>query len=90
MQKHFPARKISKRWARSPARPERDPVPDTDGDLIYISRAAAQPDLPLGLDVPSWAKDPSIGNRLINARVETLADKPSWRTAFRKRRAVAG
>jgi putative SOS response-associated peptidase YedK len=38
--------------------------------------------------VPSWAKDPKIGNRLINARVETLAEKPSWRTAFRKRRAI--
>ena len=32
--------------------------------------------------------DPKIGSRLINARVETLADKPSWRAAFRKRRAV--
>lgn len=38
--------------------------------------------------VPSWAKDPKIGNRLINARVETLADKPSWRGAFRRQRAV--
>ena len=38
--------------------------------------------------VPSWSKDPKIGSRLINARVETLADKPSWRVAFRRRRAV--
>lgn len=38
--------------------------------------------------VPSWAKDPKIGSRLINARVETLAEKPSWRSAFRKRRAL--
>jgi putative SOS response-associated peptidase YedK len=38
--------------------------------------------------VPSWAKDPSIGSRLINARVETLADKPAWRQAFRRRRVV--
>ncbi len=38
--------------------------------------------------VPSWAKDPSIGSRLINARVETIAEKPSWRTAFRKRRCI--
>ncbi len=28
--------------------------------------------------VPRWAKDPSIGNRMINARAETLADKPSF------------
>lgn len=38
--------------------------------------------------VPSWAKDPSIGNRLINARSETVADKPSFRSAFAKRRAI--
>jgi putative SOS response-associated peptidase YedK len=44
-------------------------------------------DLRWGL-VPSWAKDPSIGSRLINARVETLGEKPAWRQAFRKRRVV--
>lgn len=38
--------------------------------------------------VPSWAKDPSIGSRLVNARVETLAEKPSFRTAFVKRRCL--
>lgn len=38
--------------------------------------------------VPSWAKDIKIGNRLINARVETIADKPTWRSAFRRRRAI--
>jgi putative SOS response-associated peptidase YedK len=36
--------------------------------------------------VPSWAKDPSIGNKLFNARGETVAEKPSFRTAFAKRR----
>lgn len=38
--------------------------------------------------IPSWAKDPSIGNRLINARAETLAEKPSFRTALRRRRCL--
>lgn len=38
--------------------------------------------------LPSWAKDQKIGARLINARVETLADKPSFRSAFAKRRAI--
>lgn len=38
--------------------------------------------------VPSWAKDPSIGHRMINARSETVADKPAFRTAFEKRRAI--
>lgn len=38
--------------------------------------------------VPSWAKDPSIGNRMINARTETVAEKPAFRKAFGKRRAI--
>lgn len=38
--------------------------------------------------VPSWAKDSSIGNKLINARAETAADKPSFRRAFKQRRCV--
>jgi len=38
--------------------------------------------------VPSWAKDPSIGSRMINARVETAAEKPSFRRAFAKRRCL--
>ena len=38
--------------------------------------------------IPFWAKDPSIGNRMINARVETVAEKPSYRAAFRHRRCV--
>jgi putative SOS response-associated peptidase YedK len=38
--------------------------------------------------IPSWAKDPSIGNRMINARAETLAEKPSFRSAFRRRRCL--
>jgi len=38
--------------------------------------------------VPSWAKEPSIGSRLINARVETLSDKPAFRRAFARRRCL--
>lgn len=38
--------------------------------------------------MPSWAKDVKIGNRLINARVETISEKPSWRAAYRRRRCV--
>ncbi|MEX1223648.1 MAG: SOS response-associated peptidase [Pirellulales bacterium] len=39
--------------------------------------------------IPSWAKDPAIGNRMINARGETVAEKPSFRAAFRRRRCLA-
>jgi putative SOS response-associated peptidase YedK len=38
--------------------------------------------------VPFWAKDPSIGNRMINARAETVAEKPSFRNAYKKRRCL--
>lgn len=38
--------------------------------------------------VPSWAKDPAIGSRLINARSETLAEKPSFRSAYKYHRCL--
>jgi putative SOS response-associated peptidase YedK len=38
--------------------------------------------------IPSWAKDPKIGARAINARAETVAEKPMFRAAFKKRRCL--
>jgi putative SOS response-associated peptidase YedK len=38
--------------------------------------------------IPSWAKDPSISTKLINARGETIAEKPSFRSAFKQRRCL--
>lgn len=38
--------------------------------------------------IPSWSKDPEIGSRMINARAETLHEKPSFRAAFRRRRCL--
>lgn len=38
--------------------------------------------------VPFWAKDPSIGSRMINARAETISEKPSFRNAFKRRRCL--
>jgi len=38
--------------------------------------------------VPFWADDPSIGNRMINARAESVAEKPAYRAAFKKRRCL--
>ena len=38
--------------------------------------------------VPFWAKDKTIGNRMINARAETIATKPSFRKSFKKRRCI--
>lgn len=38
--------------------------------------------------VPSWAKDPAVGQRMINARAETVASRPAYRGAFRHRRCL--
>jgi putative SOS response-associated peptidase YedK len=38
--------------------------------------------------IPSWSKDPTIGSRMINARSETAAEKPSFRSAFKYRRCL--
>ncbi len=38
--------------------------------------------------IPAWAKDPAIGNRMINARAEGITDKPAFRSAFRARRCI--
>lgn len=38
--------------------------------------------------VPSWAKDPKIGSRMINARIETVHEKPAYRRAFARRRCL--
>jgi len=38
--------------------------------------------------VPAWARDPRVGNRMINARSETVAERPAFRTAFRLRRCL--
>lgn len=38
--------------------------------------------------IPSWSKDPSVGSSLINARAETLEEKPSFRASFKRRRCL--
>jgi putative SOS response-associated peptidase YedK len=38
--------------------------------------------------VPFWSKDPEIGNRLINARAETIAEKPAYKQALKRRRCI--
>jgi putative SOS response-associated peptidase YedK len=54
------------------------PKPDQERELAILT---------WGL-VPSWAKDPSMAAKLINARAETVAEKPSFRNAFRRRRCL--
>jgi len=51
---------------------------EPDGELVWLR---------WGL-VPSWAKDPAVGNRMINARAETAAEKPAFRAAMKRRRCL--
>ncbi len=63
-----------------------DPVP------VLWQRAEDEGERRLGVArwglVPSWAKDPAVGVRAFNARVETAAEKPTFRSAFARRRCV--
>ena len=60
---------------------------------IAVVRRSESDEVPLlefrrwGL-IPSWAKDPGIGSRMINARLETAAEKPAFRAPFRRRRCL--
>jgi putative SOS response-associated peptidase YedK len=38
--------------------------------------------------IPSWSSDPAIGNKLLNVRAETVSEKPSFRSAFKRRRCL--
>jgi putative SOS response-associated peptidase YedK len=58
-----------------------------DGDQTEAGAERQLRVLTWGL-VPFWAKDPSVGNRMINARMETVTEKPAYRRAFEKRRAI--
>jgi putative SOS response-associated peptidase YedK len=57
--------------------------------IIRAGRAGAREAVlaHLGL-IPAWAKDPAIGTRMINARAETVSEKPAFRDAFRLRRCI--
>lgn len=75
-------RLLPESWNVAPTQPVAIIVPDPDAPTERTAQVARW-----GL-VPSWAKDPSIGSRMINARAETVADKPSFRSAFAKRRCL--
>jgi len=69
-------------------RPNFNVAPTTDILVVYDEGGVRRLDpFRWGL-VPSWAKDISIGNRMINARSETVATKPAFRSSFAKRRCI--
>ena len=67
--------------------PRYNVAPSQDVAAILNERPNALAWVRWGL-IPRWAKDAAIGNKLINARAETLAEKPSFRDAFAKRRCL--
>ncbi|MFN2138584.1 MAG: SOS response-associated peptidase [Candidatus Promineifilaceae bacterium] len=71
------AHEIAPRYNIAPTQPVAAVRLDGDGEreLTYFQ---------WGL-IPSWAKDPAMGSRLINARSETAAEKPSFRAAYKRR-----
>jgi len=70
-------------------RPRYNMAPMQEVPVVRISGAGAHELVAVrwGL-VPRWAKDPAIGAKMINARGETVASKPSFRTAFRRHRCL--
>jgi putative SOS response-associated peptidase YedK len=65
-------------------------APSQDVPVVRLGPERAGRELGLlhwGL-VPSWADDPAIGNRMINARAETVAEKPAFRHAFKSKRCL--
>ncbi|WP_293786543.1 SOS response-associated peptidase [uncultured Aeromicrobium sp.] len=69
----------------APTKSEPIVVARRDGDGVVARREVVTARWGL---IPSWAKDARIGGKLINARSETVGEKPSFRTAFARRRAL--
>ncbi len=63
-------------------------VAPTQSVLTVTNREGRQPEFMRWGLIPSWAKDASIGNRMINARGETVSQKPSFRNALQRRRCL--
>jgi putative SOS response-associated peptidase YedK len=73
-----------------PLQPRYNIAPTQQVPVVRRLPGEAEPRIDLlrwGL-IPSWAKDPAIGNRMINARAETVAEKPSYRNAYKHRRCL--
>ena len=69
-------------------RPRYNLAPQQDAPVVRCLEGQRRLDLLRWGLMPVWAKDPALGNRLINARSETVADKPAFRSAFKSRRCI--
>ncbi len=63
-------------------------IAPTQPVLVVPNDASNKADFFIWGLIPSWAKDPAIGNNLINARAETLAEKPAFRSAYKYHRCL--
>ena len=71
-------------------RPRYNLAPSQNAAVVVVREEDGEPQLSMlrwGL-IPEWAKDPNIGHKLINARAETAAVKPSYRAAYSRRRCL--
>jgi len=70
-------------------KPRYNIAPSQDNPVVFLNEKSQRIMTPMrwGL-IPHWAQDESIGNRMINARIETVAQKPSFKTSLRKRRCL--
>ena len=89
---YSPAEAVTRLFGAQPGEdlaPRFNIAPTQDAPVVRVDAEGAREFVPLrwGL-IPFWAKDPKIGNRMINARAETVAEKPAFRQAFRKRRCL--
>lgn len=63
-------------------------APGDDVLAVIVREGAAQGALLRWGFVPPWADDPSVGFKMVNARAETVAEKPAYRDAFRRHRCL--
>jgi putative SOS response-associated peptidase YedK len=77
------------RWPEAPLPPRYNVAPTQSAPVVIVDAGGARAGAMMrwGL-VPSWADDPSIGSRMINARAEGVESKPAFRAAFKARRCV--
>lgn len=69
-------------------KPRYNLAPTQDVPIITMQNGERVADMVRWGLIPSWAKDESIGSKLINARAETVTEKPSFKNAFQKRRCL--
>ena len=68
-------------------RPRWNMAPGQEGPVVFVEGGRRLGLYRWGL-IPAWAKDPTIGSKMINARAETAADKPAFRGPFQRRRCL--